>query len=105
MIGGQDFVARFQIKRAGDDIHPIGCIGDKNQVAGFSVKIFRQSQARLEIVVEVFAPEKLDRLLLQATLPGLIDLEDGTRAGAKRAVVQKYNFGVEQEEIFDVRDQ
>src|SRR5207253_3787961 len=43
------------------------------------------------------ASEEVDRLLLELPLPCLVALEDRTRAGAERAVIEERDLGVEEE--------
>jgi len=55
---------------------------------------------RLAVEVGALAPQKEHRLTFQPALPFLINFEYRPGTGAKRAVVQKNDFRIEQEEFF-----
>ncbi len=48
-------------------------------------------------------PQELDRLSLELVLPALVLVEDGPGRGAKGAVVQEADGGIQQEFGFEIR--
>jgi len=62
------------------------------------VEIVAEGLAGFLVEGRHLAAEEEDGLALEAALPFLVGFEDGARAGAKRAVVEEVDGGVEEEE-------
>ena len=97
----QDLVTRPELERPRDRIERRARVRHEREVGRIGAQICGQAQTgRLEPFPETsLASEELDRLALELALPLLIAVEDRSRAGAERAVVQKHDVRVEEEEI------
>jgi hypothetical protein len=87
MVGGENLIPRPQFQGVGNDVDPMGGVGDKDQVVWISVQVFSQGLARLAQMGGYFSSQEGDGLAFQPALPFLVNLEYREGTGAKGAVV------------------
>ena len=81
----------------GNDIDAMCGIGDVDEIISIGMEILPQCLARLFQESIEFTAKKKDRLALQTQLPILVSLKNWLGCCSKRTMVEKMNFGVEQE--------
>jgi len=100
MVGGQDLVTRLKIEIADDHIDRRRRVGEVNQILRRTIKITRQFFTRFCQQGDRASAKKFNRLSLQLSLPGLIDIKNWFGAGAKGTMIEKGDFRVKKKVIF-----
>jgi hypothetical protein len=89
MVRAQHLVATVEVERASHDVDAICRVRHKHEVIGAGANVLGQDRACFRQQALDPAVEKLDRLRLKRTLPGLVGFKNRTRAGAVAAVIEK----------------
>lgn len=98
VVGGENFIALGQGQGAGDDVDAEGGIGDEDQIVGVGVDVRAHRLSGGGEVGVQFADDELDGLAFEGALPVLVVFKDRAGRGTERAVIEKDDFGIEEEE-------
>jgi hypothetical protein len=88
----------------GHQVHARGGIGDKTHIVGLGAEKGRQALPRLFEQIGRSAPQECHGVAFHLELPLPLRVEDHSRAGTKRAVVEKDKVRVEDKLIFHGSD-
>jgi hypothetical protein len=95
-VGGEHLVTPPEVEGARGEVDPGRRVLDEGEIGGGTAEIGgERCPCAVEEAGEA-ASQKVDRLPLELALPGLVGLEDRTRAGAERTVVEEGDLGVEE---------
>ncbi len=99
VLGREDLVAGGERERPEHGVHPRRGVEDEGEVVRGRADVRPERIAHAGELLAEPPLEQLDRLTLELALPLLVDVEDGSRARAERAVVEVDDLRIEQERV------
>mgnify|MGYP007051599992 CR=1 FL=1 len=102
LVCRQNLVTRLEGQRARNHVYARCSVNDEHDVFWRRVEISCEPRPRFIHQRVCPAAKKGDRLVFELALPLLIGGKDTGRASAKRPMIEKYNIGVQEEQLAHV---